>query len=500
MNKLSNHISKIVIAFFLGAIIVSFLLTGFTGFGSNAGSVGKVDDTPITIREYQNALQGELQRFSGMFGGKDLTPQQIRQFRIKEGVMRRLIQQKVMTNLAKDMELNSSYLEMKEQIKKYPFFLTDGKFDVNKYKILLSRNQLNPSKFEEMIIQELQFNKLNEIMTSLNVSDNYVSEMLKFKKTVAKVNAVKFDKESMTKYIKISKSEIKAFIADKKNESILNSLFKSMASEFNKPARVKGRHILLKVGPDAKDSDVLKRITKIHKKLTRSNFKRIAGKETEDPSGQGKKGGALDWFTKGRMVPAFEKVAFSMKKGQISKPVKTSFGYHIILVEDKDKGVTKTLKQVQNKVAKRHLQKSNRKALNEFNKNLTVKIEAALLKNDTETLAKFKKDYKITFEKNVDFNLFDKKAGSLSFEKSANLHDIFNKKETLTLLKNDEALNNSMLKFVSFPSPKNLEKEIAKSLESEKTSMSKKFVSDLQSNVMKSLEQKADIVTFPKML
>ena len=158
MNKISSKISYVIITFFLGAIILSFALTGFTGFNSIGDSVGNVNGTPISINEYRNTLNAELKRFSQMFGGKDLSNQQIRQFRIKEGVINRLVQQKLIQNLAKDMKLDSGLDEIKAEIKNTPYFLTDKKFDVRKYKAVLAQNKYSPSKYEVLVQNDIQDN------------------------------------------------------------------------------------------------------------------------------------------------------------------------------------------------------------------------------------------------------------------------------------------------------------------------------------------------------
>ena len=64
------------------------------------------------------------------------------------------------------------------------------------------------------------------------------------------------------------------------------------------------------------------------------DFAKVAGEVTEDPSGK-TSGGDLGYFTKEQMVPEFADVAFKLDKGQISAPVKTQFGWHVIKVEDK---------------------------------------------------------------------------------------------------------------------------------------------------------------------
>ncbi len=90
------------------------------------------------------------------------------------------------------------------------------------------------------------------------------------------------------------------------------------------PKKVNASHILVKTEQEAKD--ILEQLD------AGKPFDALAKERSMCPSG--KKGGNLGWFTMGQMVREFEKAAFSTKKGTVSQPVKTQFGYHIIKVED----------------------------------------------------------------------------------------------------------------------------------------------------------------------
>ncbi len=90
------------------------------------------------------------------------------------------------------------------------------------------------------------------------------------------------------------------------------------------PNKVNASHILVKTEPEA--NVIMYDVT--HDK----SFEDIAREKSLCPSG--KKGGSLGWFGRGQMVKEFENAAFSLKKGEVSKPVKTQFGWHIIKVND----------------------------------------------------------------------------------------------------------------------------------------------------------------------
>ena len=89
------------------------------------------------------------------------------------------------------------------------------------------------------------------------------------------------------------------------------------------PKKVKASHILVK--SEDKANEVLKKLEE------GGSFASLAQEYSSCPSK--KKGGNLGWFGRGMMVRPFEVAAFDLKKGQVSKPVKTEFGWHIIKVE-----------------------------------------------------------------------------------------------------------------------------------------------------------------------
>jgi peptidyl-prolyl cis-trans isomerase D len=120
------------------------------------------------------------------------------------------------------------------------------------------------------------------------------------------------------------------------------------------PARVKVRHILIempKPGPDGKvdqkavDEARAKAMDVLKQAKATSDWTELAKKYSGDP-GSKDKGGELGWLGKGQTVAEFDKVAFAQNKGQISDPVQTSFGFHIIQTEDKEDAHLKPLAEV----------------------------------------------------------------------------------------------------------------------------------------------------------
>jgi peptidyl-prolyl cis-trans isomerase C len=109
-------------------------------------------------------------------------------------------------------------------------------------------------------------------------------------------------------------------------------------AEFTNPEMVKAQHILVKTAPDAKPEDLaraLEKAKKIKDDLNKgADFGKLAEQHSDDP-GSKAKDGDLGFFTRDRMVPEFSQAAFALSKGQISEPVKSYFGYHLIKVTDR---------------------------------------------------------------------------------------------------------------------------------------------------------------------
>lgn len=136
-------------------------------------------------------------------------------------------------------------------------------------------------------------------------------------------------------------------------EQDIESYYRSHKDKYTQPESVRARHILVKVPPGADESawkDVKAKADRLKKKIDGgADFAELAKKESDDP-GSKRKGGDLGFFSRGRMVPEFENVAFSLKPGEVSSPVKTTFGYHIIRVDEKKEARKKSFSEVKNQI------------------------------------------------------------------------------------------------------------------------------------------------------
>ena len=144
------------------------------------------------------------------------------------------------------------------------------------------------------------------------------------------------------------------------------TFYESNIKEFEQPQTVKASHILFMVDPDA-SADVVKQKEEAAAKAAEraaagEDFTKLAKELSEEP-GASESGGDLGFFPKDRMVPEFAEVAFAQKVGDISKPVKTQFGWHVIKVTDKKEAGTVPFDQVKEQVVSYLKSTSQREAV-----------------------------------------------------------------------------------------------------------------------------------------
>ncbi|WP_299040750.1 peptidylprolyl isomerase [uncultured Campylobacter sp.] len=148
-------------------------------------------------------------------------------------------------------------------------------------------------------------------------------------KTTEYKDALKFSQDNVLrnvwtqneyKKVKIPEADVKAFY-DKNKDTI-----------FVSPAQAKAKHIL--VGTQKEAEDIIAQLKGLKGDALTAKFSELAKTKSID-KGSAMNGGELGWFDESRMVPAFSKAAFALKNGTITiKPVKSEFGYHVILKED----------------------------------------------------------------------------------------------------------------------------------------------------------------------
>ena len=388
-NTLITKFSTFFLSLLFLLIIVSFLFGDYKNFSSaSPQDVASVDGLSITQREYQMRLAQQVEFFSQMMGGQ-MTQQQMAQMGIKDTVLGGLVQQKLILNAGMKMGLTLSEAELKEEIKKLPYFQTSGKFDVNKYRGLLQANNYTPAQFEEMIGHDMTTRKMDQMLNTMIVSDSLAKDILQFKTNIVKTDSVKVERQDLVSQVNVTPAEAKEFANDEKNARLLEDMYKENFAKYNKEEEVKARHILFRAEKPEDEKAALTKAEKAKGQLTAKNFADKAKQLTEDQSGKSN-GGDLGWFTKERMVPEFSKAAFEGKIGDVVGPIKTNFGYHYLLIEGKKGAQKQTLDQVKVELATNALQKRKVQELDQLMNSTKAKLEDMLAKNDTKGIEALK--------------------------------------------------------------------------------------------------------------
>ena len=219
---------------------------------------------------------------------------------------------------------------------------------------------------DEIILSELLYHESEK--KGLDKDADVIAALEKLKK---KVMVQKLASDVM-KNAKLSQGEVEKYYKDHKDE-------------FAIPEQVTASHILIKVdNPD--DPEQNKKTRKEAEQLLikiseGADFAALAREYSVCPSGA--KGGSLGSFPRGRMVPEFEEVAFTLKPGEVSEIVKTQFGYHIIKVTEKQAAGEKPFDEVKEAIESNLLKQKQKEALEEYaralRKQADIKINEDLL-------------------------------------------------------------------------------------------------------------------------
>ncbi|MBI5018161.1 MAG: SurA N-terminal domain-containing protein [Deltaproteobacteria bacterium] len=361
----------------LGMVILVFILFfGWSVSSQKPTYVAKVNGDVIGYRAYQQAYDGMMKIYQEAFGA-EASADKLRQLGVGRRALDQLVDQTLLMQEADRRDLTVSNEELQAAIQAVPVFLDQGRFVKDRYLRVLEANRITPKEFEEEKRREILLNKVEQsIRAEAKVSDADVHKEYEERNTKIDVEFVAFDPAALKQTLRPSESDLRAYFDANKesyrtpekriarfvlfapdaylasvsvSDQEISQEFAARSEQFAEKEAVRARHILLKVEPGAKPEDeakVKKRAEAVLKEARATkDFGALARKYSEDP-GSKDKGGELGLFGRGQMVPEFEKAAFALKPGQVSDLVKTSFGYHIIEVEEHRAGGEKTLEQV----------------------------------------------------------------------------------------------------------------------------------------------------------
>ena len=370
----------------LGLVCLAFVIFYIPDFlrSTDAGvaatdTVAVVEDQQITGEEFRRTYQAQLQSYRAAYGG-NMNEQLLKQLGIDQQILQQMVDERAAVAEAARLALKVSDQEVAQTIYAIPAFQENGAFiGTARYQQLLAsqRPPMTISEFEENVRRSLAVDKLRATVTEwVSVSDKELEQEYRRRNDKVKLALVSFNADSFRLDVTASDAEVASYfeahtadfrIPEKRKVKYLlidvdalrakitvppadvERSYNDNIQQYTTPEQVRASHILLKT--EGKDDAVVKaRAEDILKQAkTGTDFAELAKKYSEDEA-NAKNGGDLDFFGKGRMVPEFDRVAFSMESGQISDLVKTEFGYHIIKLTDKKPGTTRKLDEVRQQI------------------------------------------------------------------------------------------------------------------------------------------------------
>ena len=132
------------------------------------------------------------------------------------------------------------------------------------------------------------------------------------------------------------------------NDEDLREYYEENIERFVSNEERRSRHILIQIDEEVSEESALNLVTTIKNRLSDGeDFASLAKEFSKDP-GSAENGGDLGWAERGLFVPEFDDVLFSLEKDQVSEPVKTQFGYHIIQLNELKEGIQQTYDEIEN--------------------------------------------------------------------------------------------------------------------------------------------------------
>ncbi|MBI4041566.1 MAG: SurA N-terminal domain-containing protein [Deltaproteobacteria bacterium] len=354
---------KILLTVFVSLISIVFVFWGFYGDFQSRGvglsNIAKVNGESISLTEYQLHYERDIELYQNIFKdqfSKDL----IERFNLKQLTLDRLIDQKILNQGAKQLGLAITDLQVRDEIVRTPAFQKEGKFNKEIYLLLLKHRRFTPAFYESQVRQELTQDALLSLFEKqVHVSDRELQDRYILEHDKINLEFIRMDPNAFKSKIFVTEGEIELELSKPKRLEEAQKYYNEQGNLFKQSEEVRARHILIK----GTDETAKNKIKEVQSLVTPQNFSEMAKSHSQDSSAP--QGGDLGYFSKGKMVKAFEEVAFSLQPGMISNIVETPFGFHLIKVEDRRAAKQKTFEEVKHSIMKTRLEEEKAKVFAE---------------------------------------------------------------------------------------------------------------------------------------
>lgn len=364
----------LVVLTFVLFYIPDFLTTGTGAAPSEV--IADVQGQTVTVGAFQRRYTAQLQAYRNAYGGQ-VSEQLLRQLGIEQQILQQLVDEQAMVVEAAKQNISVSDVEVRERILSIPAFQEDGHFigEARYRQMLQFQNPpMTTTEFEDTMRRAIAVDKLRGAVSGwMSVTDAEVDDEYRTRNEKVKLDVVPLTADTFQNQVTVTDADIAAHFEKNKDsyrigekrkikyavvdvdqvraattvpESEIEAFYNANLQQYTTPGQVRASHILFQT--EGKDDAAVRKAAEdvlAKAKAPGADFAALASQYSED-EGSKVNGGDLDYFGRGRMVPAFEQAAFAMKTGEISDLVKSDFGYHIIKVTDSKPETSRPLADV----------------------------------------------------------------------------------------------------------------------------------------------------------
>ncbi|WP_034292625.1 SurA N-terminal domain-containing protein [Herbaspirillum sp. RV1423] len=380
-----NHqrLMQFLLLLFIFPSFAFFGLEGYSRFSDGDNAVAKVAGQTITKEEWDAAQRQQLERLRQMSGGQ-IDAKLFDTPEAKRAVLENLIAQRALAAEVVSDKLAVSDQTLQQSIMQIPGLLkADGSFDSDQYRVLLAAQGLTPKSYEASLRRDMALQQINAAvqgtafapktvaarLSDLNDQERTVQE-LQFKasayagqvkvtddmlKAYYDKNGSRFEvpEQAKIEYVVLDSAAVAAQVSV--SDADIKSYYDQNIKQYSTEEQRRASHILLEVkkGASAADKAAVKaKADALAAQLRKSpgDFAKLAKANSQDP-GSKDQGGDLGFFGKGAMLKSFEDAAYKLKQGEISDPVESDYGYHIIQLTGIKPGAVKPLDEVKGEIA-----------------------------------------------------------------------------------------------------------------------------------------------------
>ena len=368
-QRFTGWIAILVISLIAVTLVISFGNMDQTPIEDDV--VITVNDTEITLFEYREEYSNKLAELQQVFG--DEVPEILDQT-IKESATEDLILRALLLDYMSKNGYRVSPEYVVELITKNPGLQVGGIFDRQNYEAILASQGVSVEQFESDLRLQLQTNQLRRgFIDSSFITPNEFRQFIELQMQkrngqLLTINSEKFtdqvvvtsdqvqlyfdnnqdlfqtDEEVDVEYLSLSPNDIAATV--EYTEDDLRAYYTDNLARFVTNEERKSRHILIAIDEDTNEEDALETILNVQERLASESFEAVAKEFSDDP-GSADLGGDLGWAEPGLFVPEFDKVLFALEVNELSEPVKTEFGYHLIRLDELKEGKQQAYQDIQ---------------------------------------------------------------------------------------------------------------------------------------------------------